>query len=272
MLGAIFGDILGSIFEEIPRHPIRTEMTPTDDSFLTCACKDWIEQLTAKEISEFLINNKHADMFDTYAVESLKKWWGYFPEQGFSRSFNEWAKMEDPPRGERKTNGCLMRNSPIVPAMLKNSFYLREDSIQMAKVFASITHNNEMSLKAVELHTEMIFLGAVKDLNKDKIEDLMLSSKLSEFELKGVDYWKNQDEFVWDAPRSLSIAVSAILESNSYKEAMDKCCYIGKDADTYASIAGPIAESLWGIEPETQDLCVSKLDKFPQIKSLYKLK
>lgn len=272
MIGAIFGDILGSISEEIPHHPLRTELTPTDDSFLTCACKDWIDNLTTKEISEFLINKKHTDMFDDYAVHSLKKWWKYFPEQGFSRNFNAWIQSKNMQRGDRGTNGCLMRNSPIAQTMVNKKFYLRTDVIEMAKVFASITHNNEMALKAVEMHTEMIFLGLLKDLNKDTIVRILTEQKILNFKLESVEYWKQQKEFIWDAPRSLSIAVSTILESNSYKETIDKCCYIGKDADTYAAIAGPIAETLWGIEDETANICLPILDNFPQIKKLYKLK
>lgn len=271
MLGAIFGDILGSVAEDIPHHPRRTEETPTDDSFLTCACKDWIDGLTAKEISEFLINKKNTDLLDLEAVRSLKLWWSYFPNQGFSRNFNQWASMENPPRGTRNTNGCLMRNSPIVPSMLKKSFFLRYDIIEIAKVFAAITHNHPDSLDAVELHTEMIFLSALNELDKNSLEKTLLSSNNSKFILKPVSYWKEQTEFIWDAPRSLSIAVSAILEADSFAQAMKNCCDIGKDADTYAAIAGPIAENIWGIDEETRSFCLSKLEKFPRIKSLYKL-
>lgn len=271
MIGAIFGDILGSVAEEIPRHPRRTELTPTDDSFLTCACKEWIDGMTAKEVSEFLITQKNTDLFELEAIKALKRWWGYFPEQGFSSGFNKWAKMERPPRGTRNTNGCLMRNSPIVPGLLDKSIFIRSDIISIAQLFAGITHYNEESLDAVALHTEMIFLATMNELDKNTLKEVLLSIKRDGFILKPVSYWKEQTEFIWDAPRSLSIAVAAILEADSYKQAIDNCCYIGKDADTYAAIAGPIAQLLWGIDEGTHKLCVEKLAKFPQIKKLYQL-
>lgn len=271
MLGAIYGDILGSIAEEVPRLPRRTDATPTDDSFLTCACKEWVEYFTPKEYSEFLITKKNTDLFEVEAVKFLKLWWSYFPEQGFSRNFNNWAKMDNPPRGDRNTNGCIMRNSPIVPALYKKSIFLRSDIIEIAKLFAGITHNHPDSLDAVGLHTEMIFLAYMEELDKKSLSEVLLSSDNSNFILKPVSYWKEQTEFIWDAPRSLSIAVSAILEADSFAEAMKNCCDIGKDADTYAAIAGPIAEKLWGIDKETEAFCLSKLQNFPRIKKLYNL-
>lgn len=277
MLGAIYGDIIGSIAEKIPRLPPRTKMTPTDDSFLTCACKDWIEFLTEKECSEFLVGGKNKDLLDREAAKSLKKWWSYFPEQGFSRSFNTWAKDVIPgkefKRGNRNTNGCIMRNSPIVPAMLAKSFYIRSDIVTIAQTFAGVTHMHQDSMDAVALHTEMIFLSTMNELSKATLKSLLLSSDNPNFICKPLSFWREamENEFIWDAPRSLSIAVSAILEADSFKEAMDNCVSVGGDTDTYAAIAGPIAEKMWGIDTETHELCLPILKDFPRIKALYKL-
>ena len=99
MLGAIAGDIIGSVYE---RQPIKTKdflllsegSTFTDDTVLTVA------------IAEALLNDRD------YA-KSLRTWGRKYPTAGYGKSFITWLAVDDHPPYGSWGNGSAMRVSPI---------------------------------------------------------------------------------------------------------------------------------------------------------------
>ena len=99
MLGAIAGDIIGSVYEH---HPITTKDFPlfsdgstfTDDTVLTIA------------VADALINDRD------YA-NSLRELGRKYPNAGYGKSFITWLAVDDHPPYGSWGNGSAMRVSPI---------------------------------------------------------------------------------------------------------------------------------------------------------------
>ena len=102
MLGAIAGDVIGSVYEGT-RHNVKTPhfyplfdpgCRPTDDSILTIAVADSI-------------------LHDTDLVDTLKKYFFLYPMAGYGGSFLRWARsISRSPYGSYG-NGSAMRVSPV---------------------------------------------------------------------------------------------------------------------------------------------------------------
>src|SRR5436309_3185966 len=121
MLGAIVGDIIGSVHEaagtKSKDFPLFTpRSTFTDDSVLTVAVAEWI--LTGVDL---------ADLLHSYARAH--------PGRGYGGMFGEWVR-----RGETRPynsfgNGAAMRVSPVGFA-----FETIEDVLSWAERSAAVTH------------------------------------------------------------------------------------------------------------------------------------
>ena len=101
MLGAITGDIIGSIYES-PLNNIKRKDFPlfkpkshfTDDTVLTIA------------IADGLLNNK------SY-TEQLKTYYRRYPNAGYGANFQRWAASDQTEPYYSFGNGSAMRVSPI---------------------------------------------------------------------------------------------------------------------------------------------------------------
>lgn len=99
MLGAIAGDIIGSVYE---RHNIKATDFPlfdprchfTDDTVMTVAVADAI--LTGTDYGG-----------------KLREWYRLYPERGYGSDFRRWAASENTGQGYSMGNGSAMRVSPV---------------------------------------------------------------------------------------------------------------------------------------------------------------
>ena len=100
MLGAIIGDIVGSIYEPKDRR-IKTKDFPffgedcrfTDDSVCTTAVADSL-------------------LHDLSPAETMRKWGKRYPRCGFSQIFKNWIYSEEDAPNCTFRNGAAMRVSP----------------------------------------------------------------------------------------------------------------------------------------------------------------
>ena len=106
MLGAIAGDIIGSIYEG---YPIKTKEFPlfesrccfTDDTVLTVAVADAITHRTS------------------YSDRPREYYWRY-PDAGYGGFFHNWARSTEPKPYGSYGNGSVMRVSPMGTVMRFN--------------------------------------------------------------------------------------------------------------------------------------------------------
>ena len=140
MIGAIAGDIIGSIYEW---HNIKTKDFPlfsenchfTDDTILTVALADSI--LTGAPY-----------------VENLKTFARLYPRAGYGGGFCHWASSPDSAPYNSWGNGAAMRISPVGFA------YGDLDTVLMkSKEFTEVTHNHPEGIKGGQATAAAIFLA-----------------------------------------------------------------------------------------------------------------
>jgi ADP-ribosylglycohydrolase len=240
MLGAIIGDVIGSIYEFSPIRSKSFDLFTdknelTDDSFLTIAvflaleqCKGNYEKLSSITAREFLkIYNRYPNpmgdygsMFADWVLECLEQYKIVKPYNSFG-------------------NGSAMRVSPV--AYFSNSL---EECIELSKKVTRITHNHVEGMKGAEATAVAIYL-ALHNHSKEEIKKHIqehyypLSNPL--FEIR--QYYRFDGSCQGSVPES----IQAFLESDSYEDAIRNVILLGGDADTMGAITGAIAEAYYGI-------------------------
>jgi ADP-ribosylglycohydrolase len=229
MLGAIAGDIIGSVYEH---HNVRHKdfflLSPdaffTDDTVLTVALADTL-------------------LFGTSFVENLKSYYLRYPDVGFGGYFIKWAVSNDSRPYNSFGNGSAMRVSPVGFA-----FNDLSEVILQAERSALVTHNHPEGIKGAVVVAAAIFLARQKS-SKAEIKAFVegsfgydLDSRLDDIRLT---YTYNET-----CQGSVPQAIIAFLESTDYEDAIRNAISIGGDSDTLACITGGIAEAFYGRLPE----------------------
>lgn len=242
MLGAIIGDIVGSIYEF---DNIKTKDFPffgkgvdyTDDSFLTIATADWL-----------LHGGCAADYYARYAQSNPDPMGSYGP------SFRAWARDYSPetsrPYGSCG-NGSAMRVSPV--GWYCNSM---EEISEKAKESAECTHNHPEGIKGAQATALCIYLarrGYEKPTIKKIIEDeFHYDLSLTVDEIRPRYSWEGLDGKGDGGTCQSSVpeAIVCALEATDFEDAIRNAISIGGDSDTIGCITGSIAEPLYGIPDE----------------------
>lgn len=232
MLGAIIGDIIGSKYEW---NNIHTKEFPlfskdcffTDDTILTIAAADWM---------------LHGGSAEEKLVFWGKKYINHSPSgiPAFSKGFMCWLEDEKRAPYYAKTNGCLMRLSPI-PFIERNT----SKALQKAKLFTETTHNHPDSVRAV-----MAYVEIMHSLFKNKPSDELL--KIGEkynynFNISLDETRNSMDRFYYSCTRTFPPAVICLLNADNYEDAIRNAVSLGGDSDTIACITGGLAEAKFGI-------------------------
>lgn len=142
-----------------------------------------------------------------------------------------------------------MRNAPVALFCAKNKIALKNAQI-ISKLFCMPTHKSPLAMTAVGIHTALIYAGLKGFDNSSLIAHMVLP----------LEFWESRaamtkNNFIWDAPQSLGIAVSAVAASDNWDDMMQFLVAISGDVDTYAAIAGPLASLKFG-EPSSNWLTV----------------
>jgi ADP-ribosylglycohydrolase len=228
MLGAIVGDVIGSVHEgsteKIKDFPLFIpQSTFTDDSVLTVAVADWI--LTGENLVDLL-----HDYADAY------------PGRGYGGMFYHWASTRAREPYNSFGNGAAMRVSPVGFA-----FETMEDVLEWSRRSAEVTHNHPEGIRGAQATATAIYLARRvqdKDLIKGTLESLFeydLSARLEQI----------RPAYGFDATCQGTVpqALAAFFESTSYEDAIRNAISLGGDADTLACITGGIAEAYYGGAP-----------------------
>ncbi|MBP1748654.1 MAG: ADP-ribosylation/Crystallin [Deltaproteobacteria bacterium] len=226
MIGAIGGDIIGSVYE---RHNTKTMDFPlfsswcrfTDDTVMTVAIADAI--LSGED----------------YGTK-LKEWYRLYPDRGYGPGFRRWAASDRVTTRHSMGNGSAMRVSPIGFAFDDLDRILDE-----AKKSAEASHNHPEGIKGAQAVASAVFLartGSRKDRIRQYVEDTF-SYRLN----RSLDEIRPRYRFDATCPSSVPEAITAFLESEDYEDAVRKAISLGGDSDTIACIAGGIAEAFYGV-------------------------
>lgn len=229
MLGAIAGDIIGSVFEHNPTKgtdfPLFTSRSIfTDDTVLTLAVADSIL--------------KKSD----YAA-SLKRFGRRYPNAGYGMSFYHWIHSLNSEPYNSWGNGSAMRVSPVGFA-----FNSVEAVLQEAQKSASVTHNHPEGIKGAQATALAIFLARSGKSKKFIRQEI---SRRFDYDLnRTLDEIRPSYGFDISCQGSVPEAIIAFLESSGLEDAIRKGVSLGGDSDTIACIAGGIAQAYYKSVPE----------------------
>jgi len=229
MLGAVVGDIAGSIFEQ--QNDKREDIALfesgsrfTDDTVMTLASAD-----------KHLYGGRYEDVY--------QQWGRRYPDAGYGGTFIRWLATHDPTPYNSWGNGSAMRVSPI--GWLKETL---EETLAEAEASAAVSHSHPEGIRGAKAIAGAVFLarnGAGKNGIRVFLEAMIgydLSRKLDDIR---PDY-----SFDVSCQKSVPEACTAFLESDSVEDAIRKAISLGGDSDTIACIAGAIAHAHFQEIPE----------------------
>jgi len=229
MLGAICGDIIGSIYEF---DNIKTTEFPlfgdgcrfTDDSVLTVA------------LAESILNG---GSYET----AMRGYYGLYPDVSYGGIFRAWARGEIFGPYQSFGNGAAMRISPVGWA-----FGTLDEVLSKAREYTAITHDHPEGIRGAQATAAAIFLarsGAAKDDIRTYVEQAFA------YDLSwSCDQIRPFYRFDVSCQGTVPQAITAFLDSDDFESAIRLAISLGGDSDTLACITGGIAEAFYGGVPE----------------------
>lgn len=229
MIGAIAGDIIGSVYEH---RPIKTKDFPlfdprcrfTDDTVLTVAIADTI--LSGRSY-----------------IESIREIGRRYPGAGYGGAFIHWLHSDDPRPYNSWGNGSAMRVSPVGFAFSSEVEVLRQ-----AAMTAEISHNHPEGIKGAQATALAVFLARM-GTGKEQIRSRIAEDFGYDME-RTVDDIRPTYSFDVSCQGTVPEAILAFLDSDSYEDAVRNAISLGGDSDTLACITGGIAEAFYGDIPK----------------------
>jgi ADP-ribosylglycohydrolase len=240
MLGAIAGDIIGSIYEAAP---IKTKDFPlfgrgvsfTDDTVCTVAIADAL--LCSGDFAQY-----------------LRAYVRRYPGRGYGGMFVRWAHTPGMAAYGSWGNGAAMRVSATA--------WLASDeaaALATAARTAAVSHDHPDAIAGAQAAVLAAWLarhGAAADTIRREITarfgyDLSLS-------VEQIRAWY---AFDISCKGTVPPALVCALEATGYEDAIRNAVSLGGDTDTLACITGGIAEALHGLPPEIGAQARSYLDQ-----------
>jgi ADP-ribosylglycohydrolase len=241
MLGAIAGDVIGSVHEgagtKTKDFPLFSPYsTFTDDTVLTVAVADCL-----------LSRREYTDVFHDY--------FHAYPQAGYGGSFIRWAGQRQREPYNSWGNGSAMRVSPIAYAYDSLAEILEE-----AKRSAEVTHNHEEGIRGAQSTVAAIFLARTGH-SKEQIRDYV--EREFGYDLRGrLDQLRPRYRFDVSCQGSVPQSILAFLEATDFEDTVRNAISLGGDADTMGCIAGGIAEAYYGgIPPAIEVRTIAALDE-----------
>ena len=249
MLGAIIGDIVGSIYEfdntnrmDFPFFSERS--TYTDDSIMTVAVAEWL-----------LSDNTHShDTLEEIMVRYAHEY--SFPMGGYGGAFSQWLfrpeGLVDYMTGKLANGRCPYNSWGNGSAMRASAvgwkFSTLEETERVAELSASITHDHPEGIKGAQATAAAIFLARIGK-SKDEIKEYIEARF-------GYDLGTHTDEirkvYGWESSCQGTVppAIRAFLDSTDFESAVRIAVSLGGDSDTLACITGGIAEAYYKFIPD----------------------
>ena len=245
MLGALAGDIIGSVYEFANTKSTDFELfTPqsrfTDDSVMTLSVAKWLIE-----------DENHSVAQLTKCMQELGR---KHPDAGYGGRFLGWLYEDNPQPYHSWGNGAGMRVSPV--GLYAKSL---DEALSLAAITASVSHNHPEGVKGAQAIAVCVFLakeGKSKAEIKAYVEEAFGYDLNRTIEEIRPDYY-----FDVSCQGSVPEAIIAFLEGNSFEEVIRLAISLGGDSDTIGAMAGAIAASMYPIPEEIAKQCDDILTK-----------
>ena len=243
MLGAIIGDIVGSVYEfnNVRRKDFRLfleQSTFTDDSVLTCA------------VADILMNHKNENNEEIANV--LKKWARMYPNRGYGYRFYNWIFQESCLPYGSIGNGAVMRISPC-GWLGKNEGEVKE----YASLVTNLTHNSKQALIGAEVVSLCIYY-----LRKGKDKKFIKDFVSNYYDLNlNYESLRKENKFSEITCETVPQAIYCFLISESFEDCLRTTVSIGGDTDTLCAVSCALAEVYYGIPENLKKEALLRLPK-----------
>lgn len=249
MLGAVIGDVVGSVYEF---HNTRDYNFPmfssssnyTDDTVMTMAVADWAMKCKAAGETAYphqLLEECMVKVANAYPC----------PMGGYGGKFRLWLfypqSLTDDTTGKPAVRRCPYNSWGNGSAMRVSSigwlFDTLEETERVAGISASITHNHPEGIKGAQAVAAVIYLartGSGKEEIKQYIE--------KRFGYNLNESWEHLHQtYRWDSSCQGTVpqALIAFLESKDMESALRMAVSMGGDSDTLTCITGAVAEAYY---------------------------
>ena len=263
MLGAITGDIIGSIYEfnniKTKNFNLFTDKNYfTDDTVMTFA------------VAEALMNRSKSEDF----IRFMKRYGVLYPRAGYGGTFFSWLFSDTTEPYNSWGNGSAMRVAPC-GWIAKLSEHFEEGlklTENLAKKSAEVTHNHPEGIKGAQATAAAIFFmrhgkskNAIEEY-KNKLKDYIKNKYQCDLDFT-LEEIRPIYQFDVSCQGSLPPALVSFLESENFEDAIRNAISIGGDSDTLAAITGSIAEAAYGIPENIKNKAINYLDN--RLKGVY---
>lgn len=226
MLGAVAGDIVGSIYEHANHRSREFPLfgagcTFTDDTVCTLA------------VADALVSERSF-------ADALQHHTRTHPERGYGGMFRRWMMTANPAPYGSWGNGAAMRVSPVAWAARD-----LDEALEWAAASAAVTHDHPEAVagaQAVALAMWMARSGGSAEDVRAAVEE-HFGYDLSE-SVGSLRTWYGFDV---SCRGTVPPALVCALEARSWEDAVRNAISIGGDSDTLACIAGGVAEAFHGL-------------------------
>lgn len=248
MLGAIAGDIIGSIYEwdnvkttDFPLFKERSHFT--DDTVMTLAVAKWL-----------LEDDGHSS---EYLVKCMRELGQKYFGAGYGGRFRKWLVAEDPKPYHSYGNGSAMRVSPV--ALYADSL---EEALELAKISASVSHNHREGIWGAQAVAACIYMNKTGQ-SKEEIKKFVIEHYGYNLN-RTIDEIRPDYRFDVTCTGSVPQAIIAFLEGRNCEETIRLAISIGGDSDTIACIAASIAaagkdKTTASLSKEIEEECIKRL-------------
>lgn len=236
MLGAIVGDIVGSVYEfnshkskDFPLWGVGC--TFTDDTVMTVAAANVCRRLYGTGADE-------PAWRESFGRE-MHRLGNAWPDRGYGGRFQLWLDCEDPRPYNSCGNGSAMRVSPVSLAA-----GTLEECLLLARLSAEPSHDHPEGIRGAQATAAAGWLAG-RGYPKEEIRRYIHSNFYAlDFTL---DEIRPSYSFNATCQASVPQAIEAFLESTDFEDAIRSAVSIGGDSDTIAAIAGGIAGAFYGV-------------------------
>ena len=240
MIGAVAGDIIGSVYEweNIKTKEFelfRPDCSFTDDTVLTVALAEAI--LTGADYGSL-----------------MRAYYRRYPDAGYGGYFHRWAQADESQPYNSWGNGAAMRISPVGFA-----FNTLEEALVRATEYTAVTHNHPEGIKGAQATAAAIFLASSGG-TKNEIREYVAANFHYDLS-RSVDEIRPTYQFDESCQGTVPQAIVCFLESTDFEDAIRNAISLGGDSDTLACITGGIAQAHYGVPAAIADRAISILDE-----------
>lgn len=250
MIGAILGDIVGSIYEfdNIKTKEFELfdkECLFTDDSVMTVSIAEALMQYES-------IDENNIEEFKENLITVMHEIGIKYPDCGYGGHFLMWILRKKRKPYYSFGNGSAMRVSSV-------GWYAKsiEEAELIAKATAEVSHNHPEGIKGAVATAGSVFLART-GATMDKIKKYISNYYTIDFT---IDEIRPVYDFDVTCQGTVPQAMQAFFESTSFEDSIRNAISIGGDSDTLAAITGAVAEAYYGIDEDMKDTALSYLDE-----------